>query len=117
MSTQIITTLERCRQLTAHLGEDDIDGAALRAEIDAALSAARKLIGNGRPVFDAMEVHRRISGAIRSAGSCAAWARSLGISKSYGHEIHNGLRPASDAILASVGLVRKPAGRDMFLEI
>ena len=53
--------------------------------------------------------------AIEKAGSVAAWGRSIGIGKSYAHEVHAGDRPASDAVLLSLGLVKTV--RERFLEI
>lgn len=117
MSTQIITALERCRQLASSgvFDEDDIDAASLRAEIDAALAAARKLIGNGRPELKSTHLHFRMTQAIERAGGIRKWAATLGISKSYAHEIYSSKRPAPDHVLAKMGLARSVQER--FLEL
>ncbi len=108
MTTAIIRALERSRRLIAMLDEDDVDGAVLRAEIDAALDEVRRLAGsNGGPRrLNDIELHARIRKAVERAGSCAAWARQVGVGKSYAFDVYAGNRPASDTVLVALGLRR-----------
>jgi hypothetical protein len=111
----IVHALERSRQLLDYLDEDDFDGAALRAEIEAALNEARRLAGrNQPPEMTSLELHARIRREIDLAGSCAAWGRKVGVGKSYAHQVYNGERPPSDLVLAALGLRR--IRRDRFVE-
>ena len=45
--------------------------------------------------------------ACEKAGSASAWARQAGISAAYVIEVRDGVKPASDRILAALGLVRR----------
>jgi hypothetical protein len=57
------------------------------------------------PIDDAA-VTLRIQAAILRAGGCSAWAKEVGITKSYAHDLQHGRRSASDRILAALGLER-----------
>lgn len=48
-----------------------------------------------------------LTAAIQKAGSASAWARANGISSAYVIEVRDGIKPASDRILAALGLVRR----------
>lgn len=56
--------------------------------------------------MDALEVFATINQAIDAAGGQAAFARSLGVSPQYVSAVLNAKRPASDDMLAAVGLKR-----------
>jgi hypothetical protein len=93
--------LQRCRPAVESAGD-----AALLAEIDAALARRRSTNGGPR-VYDDIEVGLRIERKIEQHGSMSAYARQLGVSSSFLHEVRHSIRPPSDRILHALGLRRK----------
>lgn len=72
-----------------------------------ALGAASELLHEENDdLIDDLHVHAKIREAVKKAGSCVAWARQIGISKSYAHDVFSGHRPVSDKVLAALGLMR-----------
>lgn len=59
-----------------------------------------------REFLDECGLALRIDAAIKSAGGCSAWARQIGITKSYAHDLQHRRRSPSDRILSALGLER-----------
>lgn len=48
-----------------------------------------------------------LTASIAKAGSASAWGRQHGISSAYVAEVRDAIKPASDRVLAPLGLVRR----------
>lgn len=76
-----------------------------RQQVEDAISALDRK-SNVRLLSEA-EMSGRMMRDYRSAGSAVAWARKMGVGKSFGHDVLSAKRSPTPAILAKLGLRRK----------
>jgi len=85
----------------------------LRLEFTAALNSLRQ----GPQQIHALELHRKLTEAVDAAGSEAALARSMGVTRQYLHAVRSGHKPAGPAVLAHLGLRQVPSGRTLYTPV
>ena len=78
---------------------------------------ARAYQRNDRVELNELQVHARLTAAIKAAGSMSALARQMGIRKQTLHAVLNGDRPTPPAVLRHLRLRRIPAGRTLYTTI
>lgn len=85
-------------------------------QIELAIAALdRKAYGTNRPSYNGAELHFLLTKYIKRHGSIRKAADAMGLSKSYLHDVDAGHRPASDKVLAALGLMRST--KDVFLPV
>jgi transcriptional regulator with XRE-family HTH domain len=82
----------------------------LRSEIEAGLISLRQ----GPRQLHALELHALLTDAVDAAGSEAALARQLGVTRQYVHAVRSGHRPPGPAILRHLGMRQVPTGRTLY---
>lgn len=92
------------------LGDEHYTASELRDEIRRGLDSLRQ----GPRQLHALELHHRLTQAVDAAGSEAALARSMGVTRQYLHAVRAGQKPAGPAVLAHLGLRQVPAGRTLY---
>lgn len=93
-----------------YFGEEHYTANELRLEITAALNSLRQ----GPQQIHALQLHARLTAAVDAAGSEAALARRMGVTRQYLHAVRAGHKPAGPAILQHLGLKQVPAGRTLY---
>lgn len=93
-----------------YLGDEHWTASDLRDEIRRGLDSLRQ----GPRQLHALELHRMLTDAVDAAGSEAALARKLGVTRQYLNAVRSGHKPAGPAILAHLGLRQVPAGRTLY---
>lgn len=77
------------------------------ADIEAAiLDLDRRVHGTNRSFYTTTQLHFVLTKFIDKHGSIRKAAEAMGVSKSYLHDVDAGHRPASDKVLAALGLIR-----------
>lgn len=82
----------------------EIDAERRREIEDAIIALDRKT--NSRLLSEA-EMTGKLMRDYRAAGSGVAWARKMGVGKSFGHDVLSAKRSPTPAILQKLGLRRK----------
>lgn len=96
-----------------YLGDEHYSANDLRLELIAGLNSLRQ----GPQQIHALELHARLTRAVDAAGSEAALARSMGVTRQYLHAVRSGHKPAGPAVLRHLGLRQVPAGRTLYTPI
>jgi len=122
MTATATKALKLAARLIEAMAEADIDGegfdlgdehwtaADLRDEIRRGLESLRQ----GPRQLHALELHHMLTREVDAAGSEAALARRMGVTRQYLHGVRSGHKPAGPAILAHLGLRQVPAGRTLY---
>lgn len=92
------------------LGNEHFTASDLRDEIRRGLDSLRQ----GPQQIHALQLHARLTAAVDAAGSEAALARSMGVTRQYLHAVRSGHKPPGPAVLAHLGLRQVPAGRTLY---
>lgn len=95
------------------IGDEHWTAADLRDEIRRGLDSLRQ----GPQQIHALELHARLTRAVDAAGSEAALARSMGVTRQYLHAVRAGHKPAGPAVLAHLGLRQVPSGRTLYTPV
>lgn len=119
-------TATRALQLAQHLidalAASEIDGQGIEIdgqihtadEIRSVLRRGLESLRQGPLQMDAIEVHRRLMAASRKAGSDAALARAMGITRQSLADVLSGRREPGPAVLTFLRLRKVAAGRTLF---
>ncbi len=92
------------------IGGEIMTAAELRQQILRGLESLRQ----GPAMLDAIEIHRRLLGASRKAGSDAALARAMGITRQSLADVLSGRREPGPTILTFLRLQKVAAGRTLY---
>ncbi len=95
-----------------HFGRGDryVIVADLRDEIRRGLESLLQ----GPRQLHALELHHLLTRAVDEAGSEAALARSMGVTRQYLHAVRSGHKPARPSILRHLGMRQVPTGRTLY---
>jgi hypothetical protein len=122
MTATATKALRLAAQLVEFVAEADIDGKGfdlcdehynasdLRDEIRRGLDSLRQ----GPSQIHALQLHAKLTAAVDAAGSEAALARQLGVTRQYIHAVMSGRKPAGPMVLRHLGLRQVPAGRTLY---
>lgn len=94
-------------------GDEHYTANEIRLELIAGLNSLRQ----GLDMIHALELHARLTRAVDAAGSEAALARSMGVTRQYLHAVRAGHKPAGPVILRHLGLREVPAGRTLYTPV
>lgn len=78
---------------------------------------ARAYGSNAIPTINSLQLHARLSKAIKEHGSMSAAARAWGVKRQTVFGVMNGDTACPPAILRHLGLKRIPAGRVLYREV
>lgn len=82
----------------------------IRLEIEAGLNSLRQ----GPTQIHALQLHAKLTAAVDAAGSEAALARSMGVTRQYLHAVRSGHKPPGPVIFRHLGMRQVPAGRTLY---
>lgn len=122
MTATATKALELAAQVIDALTASDIGGPGMKiegkiytaAEIRNVLRRGLESLRQGPAMLDAMEIHRRLSQASRKAGSDAALARQIGITRQSLADVLSGRREPGPAVLSYLHLRKVAAGRTLY---
>ncbi len=118
LALQLIDWLEEADIDAAgfHLGEDGDEhytADELRLELIAGLNSLRQ----GPSMIHALELHAKLTRAVDAAGSEAALAKVMGVTRQYLNAVRSGHKPAGPAVLRHLGLRQVPSGRTLYMPL
>lgn len=82
----------------------------IRLELIAGLNSLRQ----GPSMIHALQLHAKLTEAVDAAGSEAALARSMGVTRQYLHAVRSGHKPPGPAVLRHLGMRQLPPGRTLY---
>lgn len=125
MTTTATKALELAQRMLDSLAASDIDEQGI--EIDGEIYAADEVQGilrrgleslkQGPLMLDSLEIHRRLLVASRKAGSDAALARAMGITRQSLADVMSGRREPGPAVLTYLRLQKVATGRTHYTPV
>lgn len=125
MTATATTALVLAQRMLDSLAASDIDNQGIEIdgqihtadEIRSVLRRGLESLRQGPLQIDAIEIHRRLLAASRKAGSDAALARAIGITRQSLADVLSGRREPGPAVLTYLGLRRVSNGRTLYTPV